>query len=104
MAKSFFHSDFVVEAVNRSGLTFLDLFAGCGGFTLGMCRAGFKCVAAIDSDPDAVKTLRQNLPEVSNVLCENLTSFPPESLAADFGVGAVDVIVGGPPCQGFSSV
>ena len=41
--------------------TFLDLFCGCGGFTLGLQRAGFECLAAIDFNAEAVATLRANL-------------------------------------------
>jgi DNA (cytosine-5)-methyltransferase 1 len=40
--------------------TFIDLFCGCGGFTLGLTRAGLRCLAAIDFNPEAVATLRAN--------------------------------------------
>jgi DNA (cytosine-5)-methyltransferase 1 len=39
---------------NHGHFTFLDLFCGCGGFSLGMERAGFRCLAAIDFNPEAV--------------------------------------------------
>ena len=42
--------------------TFLDLFCGCGGFSLGMERAGFHCLAAIDFNAEAITTLRANFP------------------------------------------
>ena len=41
--------------------TFIDLFCGCGGFTLGLQRAGFDCHAAVDFNAEAVATLRANL-------------------------------------------
>jgi DNA (cytosine-5)-methyltransferase 1 len=41
--------------------TFIDLFSGCGGFTLGMLRAGFECKAAVDFSRQAIATLRANL-------------------------------------------
>lgn len=117
-------------------LTFLDLFCGCGGFTLGMQRAGFHCLAAIDFNPEAVATLRANLVEhrhpeltpVAHALHRDLTEFGPEKLAEllratiplppagyllplrgepgrrDDATPTVDVIVGGPPCQGYSNV
>lgn len=92
-------------------LTCLDLFSGCGGFTLGMQRAGFHVLAAIDFNPEAVATLRANLVEwrhpelvpVSHALERDLTRFQPEELARLIGARRVDVIVGGPPCQGFST-
>lgn len=84
--------------------TFIDLFCGCGGFTLGMQRAGFRCLAAIDFNPEAIETLKANLPEVQKPLECDLTKFAPDSLATLMGTRVVDVIVGGPPCQGFSSV
>jgi DNA (cytosine-5)-methyltransferase 1 len=91
--------------------TFIDLFCGCGGFTLGMQRAGFQCLAAVDSNPVAVATLRANLQAgsptglepVAFALEADLTALTPETLAAIVGTRSVDVIVGGPPCQGFST-
>lgn len=83
--------------------TFIDLFCGCGGFTLGMRRAGFECLAAIDYDKHAIATLRANVDDVPHILEKNLRSFRPQDLAALIGQRRVDVIVGGPPCQGFST-
>lgn len=83
-------------------LTFIDLFCGCGGFSLGMERAGFRCLAAIDFNAEAVETFRANFAEVPHVLERDLTKFPPEELANLIGTKRVDVIAGGPPCQGFS--
>jgi DNA (cytosine-5)-methyltransferase 1 len=95
----------------RAPLTCLDLFCGCGGFTLGMQRAGFRVLAAIDFDPHAMAILRANLAErqhpgllpVNHAIEADLTQFPPEQLAGLIGTNRVDVIVGGPPCQGFST-
>jgi len=91
--------------IGNSGnhLNFIDLFCGCGGFTLGMERAGFECLAAIDFNAEAVATLHANLPHIEHVLHRDLTVYTPEELAALIGTAHVDVIVGGPPCQGFST-
>jgi DNA (cytosine-5)-methyltransferase 1 len=82
--------------------TFIDLFCGCGGFTLGMVRAGFNCVAAIDSDESSIGALKKNMPSISNILQKDLTKYAPQELSRLTGLQRVDVIVGGPPCQGFS--
>ncbi|KAF0179049.1 MAG: Cytosine-specific methyltransferase [Limisphaerales bacterium] len=84
--------------------TCLDLFCGCGGFSLGMERAGFKVLAAIDFNPEAIATFKANFSKDTLALHKDLTRFPPDKLAAKLGVNQVDVIVGGPPCQGYSTV
>jgi DNA (cytosine-5)-methyltransferase 1 len=76
-----------------------------------MLRAGFDCLAAIDFNEQAVATLKANLADkehatlmsVRHALQRDLTSFKPAELAAIIGTDRLDVIVGGPPCQGFST-
>ena len=84
--------------------TCLDLFCGCGGFSLGMQRAGFNVLAAIDHNEEAITTFKVNFPEATIALRKDLTTFTPDKLAAKLGTNSVDVVVGGPPCQGFSTV
>jgi DNA (cytosine-5)-methyltransferase 1 len=92
-------------------LTALDLFCGCGGFTLGLQRAGFHVLAAIDFNREAVETLTENLirrehPDfapVKHALTKDLTKYHPQELASLINTNHVDLIVGGPPCQGFST-
>jgi DNA (cytosine-5)-methyltransferase 1 len=84
-------------------LTFLDLFCGCGGFTLGLQRAGLRCLAAIDFNREAIEVFRANLRSVPHVLEKDLTAFGPAELETLIGTNQVDLIVGGPPCQGFST-
>lgn len=86
-----------------ASFTFLDLFCGCGGFTLGLQRAGFRCLAAIDFNSEAIRTFRANFDSIPHVLEKDLTAFPPSDLEALIGTNRVDLIVGGPPCQGFST-
>lgn len=86
-------------------ITCLDLFCGCGGFSLGLHRAGLQILAAIDFDPKAIEVYQANFPKTPHILCEDLTQFAPAELAALLGTSRVDVIAGGgPPCQGFSQV
>jgi DNA (cytosine-5)-methyltransferase 1 len=84
-------------------LTCIDLFCGCGGFSLGMQRAGFRIVAAIDFNEEAVGTFKVNFP-ATLCLRKDLKKFSPNRLIEKLGVNHVDVIVGGPPCQGFSNI
>ena len=76
---------------------FASLFCGCGAFDLGFVQNGFKLVAAFDNDPVAVATHRQNLGNVAE-LRDLATSIPIESLKD------LDLLLAGPPCQGFSTV
>jgi DNA (cytosine-5)-methyltransferase 1 len=61
-------------------------------------------MAAIDFNPQAVEVFRANFPDVSHVLERDLSAYAPSQLAALISSDRVDVIVGGPPCQGFSTV
>src|ERR1051325_10859778 len=76
-------------------LTCIDLFSGCGGFSLGMERAGFITLAAIDVDPQAVQTYRKNFPHVPHVLEKDLTTYSPAELDVLLRWQKVDVITGG---------
>ena len=76
----------------------LDLFAGIGGFTIGLERAGFETAAFCEIDPYAQKVLRKNWPGVP--IYDDVRSITAERLASD-GIG-VDVITGGFPCQDIS--
>lgn len=77
--------------------TLVDLFAGAGGFTLGFQRAGFAHESrAVEWDPDSADTLRLNFPESKIV----------EADVRDVDLSCIqaDVVVAGPPCQGFSKL
>ena len=58
-------------------LTCIDLFCGCGGFSLGMERAGFTVLAAIDFNPEAISVFKANFPKVSHILRQDLTTSSP---------------------------
>jgi DNA (cytosine-5)-methyltransferase 1 len=90
-------------------LRVLDLFAGAGGISLGFHWAGFQTAVAIDHSAYAVETLQGNFSEQGTTsLLRDLASFGPSDLAYYLKrIGqpaAFDVIAGGPPCQGWSSV
>jgi DNA (cytosine-5)-methyltransferase 1 len=83
--------------------TFLDLFSGCGGFSYGLEKAGFECLAGIDFNPHAVETFKLNHHKNTVSLVQDMTSFSPVELEKLIKKTSVDVIIGGPPCQGFST-
>lgn len=88
----------------------LDLFAGCGGISLGFEAAGFEIAAAVEFDPDAAASHGANFHpgDPRHARPRDITQLSPEQLARELELGSVastvDVIVGGPPCQAFARV
>lgn len=80
-------------------MTSLDLFAGAGGLTLGLKKAGIKAIGAVEIDRFAAETFRYNFPEIP-LYERDIHSFSNEEIESLFK--GVDIIDGGPPCQGFS--
>ena len=81
----------------------IDLFCGCGGFSKGFQEAGFNLRFGIDIWKDALVTYKKNFPNTV-VLNEDINIVSGEQILSLCGMSAdeVDVIIGGPPCQGFS--
>ena len=77
----------------------LDLFAGAGGMTLGFQNAGIESIGAIEVDRFAAETFAYNFPNVP-IYNRDIYSFTNEEIKEKFK--NVDIIAGGPPCQGFS--
>lgn len=82
--------------------TFLDLFSGAGGLSLGLSRAGWVPLLAADLWPDAVRTYRRNFTDHQSVN-EDIRDLSATRLAALLR-DRPTWVVGGPPCQGFSTV
>lgn len=94
--------------------TYIDLFAGCGGLSLGLFNSGFwKGKFAIEKSPDAFETLRYNLIEKQNHF-DWPDWFPKQNHDINEVIknhtnqlkslrGEIDMVAGGPPCQGFST-
>lgn len=81
-------------------LKVLDLFCGAGGFTRGLLDSGLDIICGIDIWDKAVDTYRVNNSHIG--LCKDLKIYTPEMLESEHGIHDIDIIVGGPPCQGFS--
>jgi DNA (cytosine-5)-methyltransferase 1 len=87
----------------------IDLFAGAGGFSLAAVHAELDVLAAIELDTFAAETYRKNiidrLGQNTKLINDDILKIEPATLRAELGlkVGELGLILGGPPCQGFSS-
>lgn len=81
----------------------VDLFCGCGGISSGLRAAGFEVLAGIDIEPEYISTYAHNFGN-ERALTLDLAKTKPLNLAKQLGLqpGALELLVGGPPCQGFS--
>ena len=90
-------------------LTAIDLFSGAGGFSLAAHNAGVDVLAAIEFDQYAAETYQKNLVDrlkaKTQVFAEDITKVNIDSIMRYQGIkkGHLDILLGGPPCQGFSS-
>ena len=105
------------QPVNHRSLTFIDVFAGCGGLSLGLMQSGWKGLFAIEKDPNAFASLEANLVQERGPLRPKFAwpdAIPQTPLSIDNALrryrpavgkysGQLDLLVGGPPCQGFST-
>lgn len=81
----------------------LDLFSGGGGLSEGFLQAGFDVAVSIEIDDKACDTQRKNHPDTI-VIQGDLTELSPEKLKKETQIDGYDLIIGGPPCQGFSTI
>jgi DNA (cytosine-5)-methyltransferase 1 len=79
----------------------IDLFSGCGGLSYGFIEAGYDVVLGIDHWKDAITTF-ENSHKNSKGLVADLFIETPKQISKKTGVTNIDLIIGGPPCQGFS--
>lgn len=84
---------------------YVDLFAGAGGLSVGLEKAGFDLVHAVEIDADARATFAQNREGLEpDDLSGDIRDIPTDKIQSVVGQESVDLVVGGPPCQGFSEV
>lgn len=83
----------------------IDLFAGAGGLSLGLEQAGFDVAACVELDPIHAAVHKYNFPD-SAVLCRDVRELTGKDIRKAAGIGrrTLDLVAGGPPCQGFSLI
>ena len=86
-----------MSSAPNEGYKFIDLFAGCGGMTQGFVNEGFRPSLAVEWDLAAWATYAANFGE-GHTVWGDIAALPDDS------VPEVDVVLGGPPCQGFSNL
>ena len=91
-----------------SNLTSLDLFAGCGGLTRGLEWAGFNCIAFNEINKDAANSFAINFPEAIRLDGDIRDAVSKEVIEKVIlpktKEDGIDLVCGGPPCQGFSGI
>ena len=93
-----------IRAIDPKLKTSIDLFSGSGGLSLGFEWAGFQTLLANDNFPDACETYEKNFPETTFIRGDISQPSTKSSILTELeGLGQPDLIVGGPPCQGFSN-
>jgi DNA (cytosine-5)-methyltransferase 1 len=86
-----------------SRLSFIDTFAGCGGLSLGMSKAGFSPLMVNEIEPKYLESYYFNHGlSLDQYHCGDIKDFINDHRVKNIAEGEVDLIVGGPPCQGFS--
>lgn len=91
-----------MKTSNKS-FTFIDLFSGCGGLSHGLEMAGHQCLLGVDANKEAIATFAANHHD-ANVYLGDIKKLSEKKLKELIGGRTIDMVVGGPPCQGFSTV
>lgn len=89
--------------ITSRSFTAIDLFAGGGGLTVGLKRAGFHVVGAVENAPYAAATYKANNPDTT-LFETDIRSLHGDDFKALSSTGSIDLISGCPPCQGFTSL
>ncbi len=87
--------------MNNNNPTYIDLFCGAGGFSLGFDEAGFKHIFSIDIEPNFCKTYQANFSN-HQLIQKDIAALSEAEINKLIGKQKVGLIIGGPPCQGFS--
>jgi DNA (cytosine-5)-methyltransferase 1 len=85
----------------KKAMTYIDLFSGSGGFSLGFDNKGFQNIFSIDIEPSFCETYKYNFPN-HKLIEKDICQLSDTEIKYLKEVKDVDVVIGGPPCQGFS--
>lgn len=102
-------STLVSTAHSKKPITAVDLFSGAGGFSLGALNAGVDVCGALELNKTAAATYAANIQRKNGkkvpLICKSILEIAPQEAMAEWGLheGECDIVVGGPPCQGFST-
>jgi DNA (cytosine-5)-methyltransferase 1 len=85
----------------KNNMNYIDLFCGAGGFSLGFDNEEFENIFSIDIEKNFCKTYKTNFPK-HNLIEKDISKLTEQEIKEIIGNTKIDVIIGGPPCQGFS--
>jgi DNA (cytosine-5)-methyltransferase 1 len=88
---------------NKKSFTFIDLFSGCGGLSHGLELAGHQCLLGVDANKEALQSFAANH-KAAAIYQGDIKELKEKKLKELLKGKRVDMVVGGPPCQGFSTV
>ena len=97
------YDEYILNIGAKSQLNLVSLFTGAGGLDIGFKEAGFNCVFASDIMPQAELTFNYNFPSTPFIR-KDIRLFSKEEIERLIGKNRIDLIIGGPPCQGFSNM
>jgi len=87
----------------QTGLKAIDLFCGCGGISAGLRSVGFEVLAGVDVEPNYISTFSRNFPNAKSFQLDLAINQASDFMRlAGIEKGEIDLLAGGPPCQGFS--
>lgn len=93
----------IMEITDMEQYTAIDLFSGAGGLHIGFERAGFGIKLCIDNDDIVERTHKRNFPDIP-IINMDINQVPIDEIRKYLTDCSLDVIIGGPPCQGFSTI
>ena len=93
--------EIIPKVMAKRKYTYIDLFSGSGGFSLGFDNANFKNIFSVEFNHGICETYRHNFPSHTLLECD-VADLTETEIKKIIGKRKVDVIIGGPPCQGFS--